>query len=309
MRRAETDPKDKGGPRPTGAADSGAPSGPTPAERARTLAYGMADGVLVAPGVPYAPVPAHTTDLDGRPLLLLPASSPIVAALAGEPDLPATLRICDVAPVPLADRVRGRAWLHGWLTEIPAAELRAAALRLSRPHPRPELLDLAAPVPPQRGADGGEADEGSQWTILALEVAQVEIEDAWGSATLEPEEYAAAAPDPFVAVEAGMLTHLDACHRAELTGLVPESVLPEPDMAGTGAAGTGGAGAGADADAGPRDTVRPLGLDRHGLWLRCRMPCSDGSVTCDLRLPFPEPVRDVHGLRHAYRTLFARANP
>ncbi|GGU98964.1 prephenate dehydratase [Actinomadura cremea] len=296
MRRAETDQQDTGGPRLTGAAEPEAPSGPTPAERARTLAYGMADGVLVAPGVPYAPVPAHTTDLDGRPLLLLPASSPIVAALAGEPDLPATLRICDVAPVPLADRVRGRAWLHGWLTEIPAAELRAAALRLSRPHPRPELLDLAAPVPPPRGAGGGEADEGSEWTILALEVAQVEIQDAWGSATLEPEEYADAAPDPFVAVEAGMLTHLDSCHRAELAGLLPEPVRPEP-------------GADGSAGAEPRDAVRPLGLDRHGLWLRCRMPCADGSVTCDLRLPFPEPVRDVHGLRHAYRTLFARSTP
>ncbi|MFD0901414.1 DUF2470 domain-containing protein [Actinomadura sediminis] len=290
VRRAETDQQDTGGPRLAGAADPGAVSGPSPAERARTLAYGTADGVLVAPGVPYAPVPAHTTDLDGRPLLLLPVSSPIVAALAGEPDLPATLRVCDVAPVPLPDRVRGRAWLHGWLTEVPPAELRAAALRLSRPHPRPELLDLAAPVPPRRAAGDGEADEGSQWTILALEVAQVEIDDAWGSAALEPEEYAAAAPDPFVAVEAGMLTHLDAAHRAELRGLLPESVL-------------------ADIDDGTGDAVRPLGIDRHGLWLRCRMPCADGAVTCDLRLPFPEPVRDVHGLRRAYRALFARANP
>ncbi|WP_187357100.1 DUF2470 domain-containing protein [Actinomadura sp. CNU-125] len=201
--------------------------------------------------------------------------------------------------------MRGRAWLHGWLTEVPAAELRAAALRLSRPHPRPELLDLAAPVPPQRdAAGGGEADEGSEWTILALEVAQVEIQDAWGSATLEPEEYADAAPDPFVAIEAGMLTHLDSCHRAELTGLLPESVLPgdgEP---------AGDEPAGDEPDAtGPCDAVRPLALDRHGLWLRCRMPVADGSVTCDLRLPFPEPVRDIHGLRHAYRTLFARANP
>ncbi|MBE1530977.1 DUF2470 domain-containing protein [Actinomadura algeriensis] len=304
VRRAETDQQETGVPRRTGAADSEAPSGPTPAERARTLAYGMADGVLVAPGVPYAPVPAHTTDLDGRPLLLLPATSPIVAALAGEPDLPATLRICDVAPVPLPDRVRGRAWLHGWLTEIPAAELRAAALRLSRPHPRPELLDLAAPVPPQRGAaGGGEADEGSEWTILALEVAQVEIQDAWGSATLEPEEYADAAPDPFVAIEAGMLTHLDSCHRAELTGLLPESVLPESSEPAEPAE------SGEAREDGPRDAVRPLGLDRHGLWLRCRMPVTDGSVTCDLRLPFPEAVRDIHGLRRAYRTLFARANP
>ncbi|MFI0479208.1 DUF2470 domain-containing protein [Actinomadura sp. 9N215] len=251
--------------------------GPTAAERARTLAYGIADGVLVAPGVPYAPVPAHATDRDGRPLLLVQSASPIAAGLRNpapdaDADVPATLRISDVAPVALADRVRGRAWLHGWLSEVPDAELRAAALRVSHAHPRPELLDL-----------GAERDGRREWTILALEVAQVEIDDAWGSATLEPEEYAAAAPDPFVAVESGILTHLDACHRDELAGLPPESVPPGP--------------------------VRPLALDRYGMWLRCSAPPSDAHATFDLRLPFAEPVSDLHGLRCVYRRLFARATP
>ena len=248
--------------------------GPTPAERARTLAYGFADGVLVAPGVPYAPVPAHSTDRDGRPLLLVQRASPIVAALTAEPDgadVPATLRISDVAPVTLADRVRGRAWLHGWLSEIPAGELRAAAIRLSRAHPRPELLDLGDE---RTGRDGER-----EWTILALEVAQVEIDDAWGSAALEPEVYAEAAPDPFVAIEAGILTHLDSHHRRELTGLLPASVPPGP--------------------------VRPLALDRHGMWLRCTPPPPDAPTPFDLRLPFAKPVDDLHALRHAYRRLFA----
>ncbi|MGI5207288.1 DUF2470 domain-containing protein [Spirillospora sp. CA-108201] len=246
--------------------------GPTAAERARTLAYGVADGVLVAPGVPYAPVPAHTTDRDGRPLLLVRTDAPIVAALAGEDDVPATLRISDVAPVPLPDRVRGRAWVHGWLSEIPELELRGAALRLSHAHPRPELLDL-----------GAERDGRREWTILALEVAQVEVDDAWGSATLEPEEYADAAPDPFVAVEGGILTHLDSAHRDELPRLLPESVPPGP--------------------------VRPLGLDRHGLWLRCSAPAPDAPASFDVRLPFAAPVSDLHGLRCVYRRLFARATP
>ncbi|XRQ04804.1 DUF2470 domain-containing protein [Actinomadura welshii] len=246
--------------------------GPTAAERARTLAYGIADGVLVAPGVPYAPVPAYSADRDGRPLLLVRTGSPIAAALTGEPDMPATLRISDVAPVTLADRVRGRAWLHGWLTEVPAPEMRAAALRLSRAHPRPELLDLGDERPGR-----GERE----WTILALEVAQVEVDDAWGSATLEPEEYADAAPDPFVAVEAGILTHLDSHHRDELTGLLPDCV--------------------------PAGPVRPLALDRHGMWLRCSAPPPEEPSAFDLRLTFTEPVRDLHGLRRVYRRLFARA--
>lgn len=264
--------------------------GPTAAERARTLAYGIADGVLVAPGVPYAPVPAHSTDRDGRPLLLVQTASPIAAALAAEPDMPATLRISDVAPVTLADRVRGRAWLHGWLTEIPAAELRTAALRLSRAHPRPELLDLGDERTGLGQVGHGLAGHGlaghgggREWTILALEVAQVEVDDAWGSATLEPEEYADAAPDPFVAVEAGILTHLDSAHRDELTRLLPESVPPGP--------------------------VRPLSLDRHGMWLRCTAPEPGGPPSYDLRLSFAEPVSDLHGLRHVYRRLFARATP
>ncbi|MFC4911554.1 DUF2470 domain-containing protein [Actinomadura gamaensis] len=236
--------------------------GPEAAERARTAAYGIAGGVLVAPGVPYDPVPAHTTHEDGAPLLLMPRQSPVVVALAGVPDLPATLRISDVAPVPFPDRVRGRAWLHGWVSELPSDRRRDAADRLARLHPRPELLDLAAEDGPAAGA----------WTILTMDLAEIEISDSWGTADLEPEEYRDARPDPFVAVEPSMLGHLDGAHRAELARLVP------------------GAGPG---------EVRPLALDRHGLWLRT----PDG----DLRVGFGAPVRDVHGLRCAYRRLFAAA--
>ncbi|MBW8486663.1 DUF2470 domain-containing protein [Actinomadura parmotrematis] len=250
---------------------------PTAAERARTLAYGVADGVLAAPGVPYAPVTAHITDEHGVPLLLMPAASPIAAALAGAgDDLTATLRLSDVAPVALPDRVRGRAWLHGWVSRLPEDEIRGAALTLSRLHPRPELLDLAA----------GDGD----WTILAMDVAQIEVEDAWGSATLEPEEYALALPDPFVAIEAGILSHLDSAHRGELRGLL--AGLPCAARA---------------------TSVRPLGLDRHGLWLRCELPDGEAGAAAgeplDLRVAFAEPVRDLAGLRCVYRRLFGAAVP
>lgn len=252
---------------------------PTAAERARTLAYGVAGGALRWAGTsgweengPYEPVPAHATDAAGRPLLLMSAASPVAAALLHHPDVPATLRIADVAPVALPDRVRGQAWLHGWLTEIPSEERRAAAVTLSRLHPRPELLDL----------DGGR-ERGQGWTVLDLEIAEVEISDGWGHTVLGPEEYAAATPDPFVAIEPGMLTHLDIGHRAELVGLFRERfghLRPEP-------------------------VVRPLALDRHGLWLRCAARDSGGPEPFDLRVEFPCPVSDLHGLRCAYRELFA----
>lgn len=255
---------------------------PTPAERARTLSHGVAGGVLVTPDWPYDPVAAHAADETGRPLLLMPTGSPAVLALADAADLPATLRISDLAPVAFADRVRGRAWLHGRLTAVPAEELRTAALRLARLHPWPELLDLAAPPPGTR----------PEWTLLALEVGEVEVQDVWGTVTVRPAEYAAAAPDPFAAVEAGMLTHLDACHGAELTALFRERIAPHV--------------------AAP--AVRPLGLDRYGLSLRCFPgPCeahgNSAPPSFDLRVEFTEPVSDVQGLRRVYRELFSLRAP
>ncbi|GAA3933623.1 DUF2470 domain-containing protein [Actinomadura viridis] len=273
---------------PSAAGAASGVNGPTPGERARTLAYGVAGGALAVPGVPYTPVPAHVTDERGRPLLLMPSGAGAVTALDGEPDVPATLRIADVAPVPLADRVRGRASLHGWITEVPPGERRAAAVRLSRLHPRPELLDLGTTG--TVGTAGAAGPERPAWTVLALEIAQVEIEDGWGSATLEPEEYEASAPDPFVVIEAGMIAHLDSCHRDELGAMLRrlDGLPGRPAARG-----------------GPAPAVRPLGLDRYGMWLRCRVADGEGAGDTDLRLVFGEPVADVHGLRCAYRRLFA----
>jgi Protein of unknown function (DUF2470) len=254
---------------------------PTAAERARTLAYGIAGGVVDTPAATEPlPVPAHATDDEGRPYLLLPNGSPVVAALQDEPDLPAALHVSDVAPVALADRLRGQAWLRGWLTQVPVRERRLAAMRLSHLHPWPELLDLANPARSEHPAGSGNS---ACWTVLALEIAEVEVLDGWGHAVLEPEEYAAAAPDPFVALEPQMLEHLDGCHRAELRALFRHrfgTFDPEP-------------------------AVRALGLDRYGLWLRCLTAGSDEREPLDLRVEFPAPVRDLHGLRCAYRRLFA----
>lgn len=285
-------PHDGAGARP---GRRGRPSRPTAGERARTLAYGVADGALMVPDVPYAPVPAHATDPDGRPLLLVEAASPVAAALRAEPDLPAVLQIGDVAPVPFPDRVRGRAWLHGWLVEVPAAARRRAAAVLARLHPRPEVLGIRAA--------GRNAYGTGPWRLLALEVAEVEIEDPWGGATVEAEEYAAAAPDPFVVVEAGVLSHLDGHHRDELAALV-RGLVGGRAPAGPEAPWNEGLAAVARAE-----TVRPLALDRFGMWLRCTRPGEDGAApwTADVRVVFPEPVSDLPGLRCAYRRLYAAA--
>ncbi|MFD0852458.1 DUF2470 domain-containing protein, partial [Actinomadura adrarensis] len=122
---------------------------------------------------------------------------------------------------------------------------------------------------------------------------EVEVEDAWGTATVEAEEYAAARPDPFVALEGGMLAHLDSCHRPELVAMLRRlngmSGVPEQD-------------------GGDEPVVRPLSLDRYGMWLRCRTPRQGESAPVDLRVVFAEPVSDIHGLRDVYRRLFAGAH-
>ncbi|GAB3651755.1 DUF2470 domain-containing protein [Actinocorallia lasiicapitis] len=248
---------------------------PSGAERARTLAYGVAGGSLHTLGEDEPlTIAAHVTDDDGVPLLLVPTSSAVVAALAAEPDLPATLRITDLAPVPLADRVRGRAWMHGWVTEVPLESRREAAIKISRLHARPDLLDVGARIPARE-----------EWTILALEPAEIEVEDVWGSTVVEPEEYAAARPDPFVALEPGAITHLDASHGAELRALFETRF---------------------GADLSPEPAVRALALNRFGLHLRALAP---GLTPVDVRFPFPVPARDLDGLRAAYRVLFKTVAP
>lgn len=242
---------------------------PTDAERARTLAFGVAGASLATSASDSDElIMAHVCDDQGRPLLLVPSRSPAAMALQSEQDLPGTLQITDMTAVPLADRVRGWAWFHGWLTEVPAAGRREAAVRISRLHPRPDLLGIGARIPAAK----------EEWTVLAMEVCEIEVEDGWGSAIVEPEEYAAARPDPFVAIEPGMIGHLDASHRAELEALYRERF--------------GGEG-----------VVRAVGLDRFGLTLRCL--AADGPL--DLRLAFPKPVRDLEGLRCAYRQIFKAA--
>lgn len=249
---------------------------PGPAERARSLAFGVADGTLATPDGQIFPVVAHTTDDNGNPLLLIPVDSPIVAALAHEPDVAGTLHVTDVTSVPLADRIRGQAWLHGWLTEVPADSRREAAMRISRLHPRVDLLDIGARVP---------VEVEQEWTVLVLEVAEVEIDDLWGNAVIEPEEYAAAYPDPFVALEPAVIEHLDADHRDELATLFHARF----------------------GDVVPRPIVRAIGLDRFGLRVRCFSPHPSGPAPFDLRFAFPEPAKDIETLRRAYRRMFSTA--
>ncbi|MFJ2113222.1 MULTISPECIES: DUF2470 domain-containing protein [unclassified Streptomyces] len=231
---------------------------PSAAERTRTLVQSTCSAVLIIPGLegalPYQLMPDHrSVGPDGEVFLVFPADSPAVRAAthAQDDELTAVLEITDVAPVSVPHRIRGRAWLSGWLT---------------------------------RGPDQVEPGR----TVLRLEIGEACVDDLWGAEPVEPEEFATAVADPLSEHEAELLQHLHSAHSAEvqslreLLGERGGQLPPAGDPAGTAAV--------------------PVAVDRFGLRVRFT------GVQCfDARFDFPEPVRDINGLRHAMHTLFDAA--
>ena len=228
---------------------------PTPAERARTTVRLSPCLRIRMPGA-AAEVDLHGTDPDGSVVLVVPEASPVVAAVRrATADVPVLVDAADLCPVPVADRVRGRTRLIGWVHE-PAPELRR------------ELALVAA------DRDGAEAllDIGSGRTVLYVDVAEVHVADAGadpddvGAVAVVPlQDYASARPDPLAGTEAALLGHLLAGHPGELRRLA-ELVPPEL-----------------------RPGAVPVALDRYGLVLRCgredvRLPFGT-PVGCPRELP------------------------
>jgi hypothetical protein len=181
-----------GQPRPSGLEIDRMPSA---AERTRTLVQSTCSSVLIIPGLdgalPYQPMPdSRHIGPDGEVFLVFPPDSPAVRAAthAQDDELNAVLEVTDVAPVSVPHRIRGRAWLSGWLT-----------------------------------LEQGRAEPGR--TVLRLEIGEACVDDLWGAESVEPEEFASASPDPLVEHEAELLQHLHSAHSAEvqtLRGLLGE---------------------------------------------------------------------------------------
>src|SRR5918993_3537852 len=133
---------------------------PSPAGRARTVLRLAPYLLLRVPGA-RADVDLHGTDPDGSLVLVLPDESPaVVAARQAADSMPALVDAADVCPVPVPDRVRGRARLVGWVHEPPA-------------HLRRELALAAA----DREGAGSLLDIGSGRTVLYFPVAEVQYVD------------------------------------------------------------------------------------------------------------------------------------
>ncbi|MGY1795840.1 DUF2470 domain-containing protein [Geodermatophilus sp. SYSU D00525] len=132
------------------------------------------------------------------------------------------------------------------------------------------LLDLAEVRPTD-----ALLDVGLGAALLRLDLAEVLLTDAGTTCEVEPEDFADARPDPVCADESG----LAAAHAGALGSLLGR----------------------VQAWAGPRDDVRLLGLDRHGVRFRveARRSCYD------LRVPFRVPLSAGEGLAAALDTLLA----
>ncbi|WP_171170286.1 DUF2470 domain-containing protein [Streptomyces sp. I05A-00742] len=231
---------------------------PSAAERTRTLVQSTCSAVLLVPGLggarpgPLAPE-VRTVGPDGDLYLVHPADSPVVRAAthAQDDDLPAVLEITDVAPVSVPNRIRGRAWLSGWLTCVP-----------------------------------GVTEPGRM--MLRLELGDISVDDLWGAERVSPGDFADAAPDPLTEYETELLQHLHAGHSDQVRSLWR---LLDEQRTGSG------------------DAV-PLALDRFGLRVRFTRDTGPGSPvdrSFDARFEFPEPVRDVAGLRREMHRLFDAA--
>ncbi|MEV3992392.1 DUF2470 domain-containing protein [Streptomyces sp. NPDC049837] len=162
---------------------------PSAAERTRTLVQSTCSAVLIVPGAEGARADqlmpdVRTVGADGEVFLLFPADAPVVRAAthAQDDELRAVLELTDVAPVAVPHRIRGRAWVSGWLTCAP-----------------------------------GIAEPGHM--MLRLEVGEVYVDDLWGDAAVSAEDFAAASPDPLMEYETELLQHLAAAHDDHVQGL------------------------------------------------------------------------------------------
>jgi hypothetical protein len=234
---------------------------PPPAERARTVAARPASS-LCGLGLGICQLWGATTTDGGDVLLVVPTDGVVTAALRTSPlgDVPARLTVTDRTPFPVPHPVRGLVQLTGWVTPVPEYDVTRLVLEFADALACDSLFDV-----------------GLSATLLRLELAEVQLEEAGGTTDVDPDDFLAARPDPVSRAENDLVEqHWQALVR--LAARVHRRV-------------------------GRHDHIRLLGLDRFGVRFRVQ-----GRSACyDLRVPFVAPLDDPPGFAAAIEDLLVCA--
>jgi hypothetical protein len=227
---------------------------PTHAEVARTIAAGHlpASAHIACRQGPF-PV-RHVTDAHGRVLLLSPRAGALTTALSpvdGNDDTALVLDITDVPPMAGGPSL-GRVWIAGWAVALSGEEARTAALDYADTDAATDLLDV-----------------GDTQVLHRMEVAEVRYEGNGALFDVDPDEYAAATPDPLRMIEFDLIADLADHHVDEMTSYVRRQLGPV---------------------ARPEDEPQVVRLDRYGFMVRLGDRLA--------RLAFPRAVTDRHDLAH-----------
>jgi hypothetical protein len=217
---------------------------PPAAERARTIAARPAASLFGA-GLGICQLWGATTTAAGDVLLVVPSDGLVMTALGNSPlgDVPARLTVTDRTPVPVPHPVRGLVQLSGWIQSIAEYDVTRLVLEFADVQPCDSLFDV-----------------GLSATLLRLDLAEVQLEEAGGTTDIDPDDFVAARPDAISGAEKELMAQqCEALMR--LAGRVQRRV-------------------------GRHDDVRLLGLDRFGV--RYRVQSRHGCY--DLRVPFAEPL-------------------
>jgi hypothetical protein len=151
---------------------------PSPAEVARTLAAGRLPGTASVACRPGPLRVRHATDPAGRPMLLARAGGGLAEALRPAEHTDDTAVVVRVEAAASAPAL-GRLFVGGWAAPLAGVEARAAALEFAAANPASDLLDL-----------------GRGQLLYRVEVAEVRLARPGIMIEIDPDDYAAASPDP-----------------------------------------------------------------------------------------------------------------
>jgi hypothetical protein len=227
---------------------------PTPAEVARTLAAGHLPAVAYIACRPGQLPVRHVSDANGGVLLLSPRDGAFATAARPPESTDDTAMVLDISDVPpmAGSPSLGRVWVSGWVRPLGGDEARQAALDYADVDASGDLLDV-----------------GAGQVLHRMEVAEVRHERHEKLVDIDPDEYAAASPDPLSRIEFDLIADLADHHRDEMSAYVRRQLGSTFQ---------------------PRDEPRVVRMDRYGFVVRL-----DEKLA---RLSFPRPVTDRHDLAH-----------